>query len=186
LVPVGDVKPEAAKGYLFDPLLFAGADGGTLKGVEVVGQRKTAMEKYETERVTGMFRTEDAFRFDGMESNQFIGWLNILEFLRGRVAGLVLRAAGDGINYTAQWQGSETFFFMNEMQVDAQTIATIPVGDIAMVKVFRPPFYGAYLGGAGGAIGVYLKEGSKRGKATRNSFLVNGYTPETFVLPVKK
>lgn len=186
LVPVGDVKSDAAKGYLFDPLLFAGADGGTLKSVEVVGQRKTAMEKYEAERVTGMFRTEDAFRFDGMESNQFIGWLNILEFLRGRVAGLVLRAAGDGINYTAQWQGSETFFFMNEMQVDAQTIATIPVGDIAMVKVFRPPFYGAYLGGAGGAIGVYLKEGSKGGKGSRNSFLVNGYTPETFLLPVKK
>jgi hypothetical protein len=186
LVPVGNVKADAAKGYLFDPLLFAGADGGTLQSVEVVGKRKTAMEKFEEEKATGMFRTNDAYRFDGLEDKQFIGFVNILEFLRGRVPGLVLRQTGDGINYTAQWQGSETFFFLNEMQVDAQTIATLPVGDIAFVKVFRPPFYGAYLGGAGGAIGIYLKDGSKGGNGPRNSFLVNGYTPETFVLPVKK
>lgn len=133
-----------------------------------------------------MFRSDDAYRFDGIEDKQFIGFVNILEFLRGRVPGLVLRQTGDGINYTAQWQGSETFFFLNEMQVDAQTIATLPVGDIAMIKVFRPPFYGAYLGGAGGAIGIYLKEGSAGSSGPRRSFMVNGYTPETFVLPVKK
>lgn len=186
LVPVGEVKADAAKGYLFDPRLFEGANSGTLQSVEVVGKRKTAMEKFEAEKVTGMFRTDDAYRFDGLEDQQFMGWINILEFLRGRVPGLVLRQTGDGINYTATWQNSETFFFLNEMQVDAQTIATIPVGDIAFIKVFRPPFYGAYLGGAGGAIGIYLKQGGMSSGGPRHSFLVNGYTPETFVLPVKK
>ncbi|QGW26787.1 hypothetical protein GLV81_00530 [Phnomibacter ginsenosidimutans] len=63
----------------------------------------------------------------------------------------------------------------------------IPTADIAYVKVFRPPFYGAYLGGAGGAIAVYTKDGSNGFfTGSRNSFLVNGYTPETFRLPVKQ
>lgn len=48
------------------------------------------------------------------------------------------------------------------MQVDAQTISTIAVADIAYIKVFRPPFFGAMGGGAGGAISIYTKKGDDR------------------------
>ena len=34
------------------------------------------------------------------------------------------------------------------------------MSDVAMVKVFRPPFFGAIGGGSGGAIAVYLKRGA--------------------------
>jgi len=185
MITVGNVLPgPVANEYKINPNIFNG-EGGTLQSVEVIGKKKTPVEKFEDERVTGMFKTANAFMFDGNESNQFIGWNNILEWLRGRVAGLRIQPTGDGVNYTAQWQGGQTFFFLNEMQVDAQTIATIPTADIAYVKVFQPPFYGAYLGGAGGAIGVYTKDGSYGGLGPKHSFLVNGYTPETLKLPVK-
>lgn len=185
MITIGTVIPgPVANEFKFNPNIF-NANAGTLQSVEVIGKKKTPIERFEAERVTGMFKTANAFMFDGNESNQFIGWNNILEWLRGRVAGLRIQPTGDGVNYTAQWQGGETYFFLNEMQVDAQTLATIPTSDIAYVKVFQPPFYGAYLGGAGGAIGVYTKDGSNGSIGPRNSFLVNGYTPETMKLPVK-
>lgn len=83
-------------------------------------------------------------------------------------------------------QSGETFFYLNEMQVDAQTIATISTAEVAYVKVFQPPFYGGYYGGAGGAISVHTKNGSMGSIGTRNNFLINGYTPETMKIPVKQ
>lgn len=35
------------------------------------------------------------------------------------------------------------------------------MSDVAYIKVFRPPFYGAYLGGSGGAIVVYTRKGDE-------------------------
>lgn len=32
--------------------------------------------------------------------------------------------------------------------------------DVAMIKIFRPPFFGAMGGGAGGAVAVYTKKGA--------------------------
>jgi hypothetical protein len=159
------------------------ADTGTLASVEVLGKRKTAVEKFAAEHESGIFRAKDAYYFDGIENPQFVGFNNILEWLPGRVPGLVIRRTGTALGYAASWQGSETFFFLNEMQVDAQTIATIPPADIAMIKVFRPPFYGAYLGGAGGAVAVYTKNGNNGDGGPRNKFVVRGYTPGSYAIP---
>ena len=36
------------------------------------------------------------------------------------------------------------------------------MSDVAYIKVFRPPFFGASFGGAGGAVAVYLKKGASK------------------------
>jgi len=38
-------------------------------------------------------------------------------------------------------------------------LQNVSMNDVAMIKVFRPPFFGAMGGGAGGAIAVYTKKG---------------------------
>jgi hypothetical protein len=45
------------------------------------------------------------------------------------------------------------------MPADVSLLANVNVNDIALVKVFRPPFMGGFGGGAGGAIAVYTKKG---------------------------
>ena len=47
------------------------------------------------------------------------------------------------------------------MRVDAATITQLNVNDIALVKVYRPPFIGAFGNGPGGAIAVYLLKGEE-------------------------
>jgi hypothetical protein len=85
------------------------------------------------------------------------------------------------------WRGSQTSTFLNEMPVDAQTISTIAVPDIAYIKVFRPPFFGAFGGGAGGAIAIYTRRGGDqvsdpgrgldKGTLTGYSVLKEFYSP---------
>ena len=68
---------------------------------------------------------------------------------------------------------------MDETPVDADLLQSIPVSDIAYVKVFRPPFMGGAFGGSGGAIAIYTRKGddlrSKPGGLSTN--MVAGYTP---------
>jgi hypothetical protein len=55
---------------------------------------------------------------------------------------------------------------LNEINSDVSQLQNINMNDVAMIKIFRPPFFGAMGGGAGGAIAVYTKKGA----ALNNNF----------------
>ena len=58
-----------------------------------------------------------------------------------------------------------TDLFLDQLPSQSTMLQTLAMQDIAMVKVFRPPFFGSMGGGAGGAIAIYTKKGS----SSRNS-----------------
>lgn len=62
-------------------------------------------------------------------------------------------------NPFVRYRGGYPAFFVDEIPVDAGTIASININDIALIKVFRPPFLAAVGGGSNGAIAVYTKDG---------------------------
>ncbi|MBL0358057.1 MAG: hypothetical protein IPP72_14835 [Chitinophagaceae bacterium] len=80
----------------------------------------------------------------------------VLAYLQGKVAGLQISMNGQG---SASWRGSTPSFFLNENPSDIGMLQSVNMNDVAMIKVFRPPFMGAAGGGAGGAIAVYTKKG---------------------------
>jgi hypothetical protein len=53
------------------------------------------------------------------------------------------------------------------------------MSDVAMIKVFNPPFFGAAGGGAGGAVAIYTKKGDQIINSTKGLDFVSisGYTP---------
>ena len=53
------------------------------------------------------------------------------------------------------------------------------MNDVAMIKVFRPPFMGGFGGGGNGAIAVYYKKGAARNNNAKglDHATVTGYTP---------
>ncbi|MCX6208840.1 MAG: hypothetical protein NTZ59_04905, partial [Bacteroidetes bacterium] len=73
-------------------------------------------------------------------------------------AGLNINNNGGDVNVT--WRGSNTSFFLDEMNIDAETAGTINMNEVAYIKIFRPPFYGGSGGGAGGAIAIYTRKGN--------------------------
>ena len=56
-----------------------------------------------------------------------------------------------------QLRGGSQQLFLDEIPADASMISSIPVSDVAYIKVLRPPFMGSSGGGANGAIAIYTR-----------------------------
>ena len=154
-----------------------GSKVNVLQEVIVRTRIRSKVEELDKKYASGLFSGGDAVTFDFVNDPQSSSYLNIFNYLQGRVAGLQINNSGSNVSLV--WRGSATTTFLNEMQVDANTLSGISVADIAYVKVFRPPFFGSSGGGAGGAIAIYTRKGGDQpinpGKGLDKSF-VTGYS----------
>ena len=112
------------------------------------------------ERYTsGMFSVPDATYFDFMDETLATtanGYINILDWLQGRVAGLqVYHYRNMRIPVI---RNARAAVFIDEMRIDPSDLVLLPVHDIAMIKVIKTPFLGSW-GAPGGAIAIYTKDG---------------------------
>ena len=146
---VKNLKQAALQRSLFE------SKAKTLDVVQVVSKQKTLKQKLDEQYTSGFFTGDDGYTFT-MEDDPFAkSAVSILDYLRGKVAGLQISSDGQ----SATWRGSQTSIFLNENSSDISLLEGIPMTDVALIKVFRPPFFGASGGGAGGAIAVYTKKG---------------------------
>ena len=146
----------------------------TLKEVIVHSKVKSRIQELNDQYTSGMFSFGDGYSFDMTEQ---VNGQDVLSYLQGRVAGLTINNLNSS-NPIVTWRGSNTSFYMNEFQVNADEINMISISDIAFIKVFRPPFFGGF-GGGGGAIAVYLKKGADAYRSARglDFIMVPGYAP---------
>jgi hypothetical protein len=149
----------------------------TLATVEVKGRVKSKAEKMDEQYTSGLF--------SGGQSNVFVVeddpvaqvQMNVFNYLTGRVAGLRVSQASGTVSL--DWRGGAPTLFLDEMQMDAATLQNISMSDVAMIKVFSPPFVGGFGGGANGAIAVYTKKGSSAAQSIKGLDAANvmGYSP---------
>jgi hypothetical protein len=130
-----------------------------LQVVTVIKRVKSDKEKLDELYSSGLFSGGNATIFDILDDPTAYGSLDILNYLQGRVAGLQITT---GATPSLQWRGSTPNLYLNEMPVDVNSIKTISVSDIAMVKVFSPGSAMGMSGGAGGVIAVYTKKGQDK------------------------
>ncbi|GAA4309327.1 hypothetical protein [Compostibacter hankyongensis] len=137
-----------------------------LKEVKVKAHRLPPEKKIEDRYTSGMFKSDNAYTFD--MTKEIPSYSSIFQFLQGRVAGLMV--SGDIFsNPSVRWRGGTPAFYLDEAPVDASTLATVPVPDVALIKVFRPPFMGGF-GGGSGAIAVYTRRGGDDDGLLRRGF----------------
>jgi hypothetical protein len=130
----------------------------TLQEVVVKARKKQPEQILDERYASGLFSGGDAQIFDFVNDPAGLGATDILSYLQGRVAGLQI--SGSGTAMSMNWRGASPDLYLNESPVGVDLIQTVNVRDIAMVKVFRPPFFGSISGGAGGAIAIYTKKGN--------------------------
>jgi hypothetical protein len=149
----------------------------TLQGVEVTSRQRTPEQKMDDEYTSGFFKGGDGYTFVVGDDPLANSSLSVLDYLKGKVAGLQITGSGD--NMDLSWRGGSPSLFMNEMTSDVSLIQSTSMSDVAMIKVFRPPFFGAMGGGSGGAIAVYTKKGggSNSNVTGLNSVSIAGYSP---------
>lgn len=147
----------------------------TLKEVVVKSKAKSPLQELDQKYTSGLF-SSDGIQFDMTEANE--GGNTILGYLQSRVAGLQINNPNSP-DASASWRGSRTDFFLNEFQSDAEQIFNINMNDVAYIKVFRPPFFGGFGGGAGGAIAIYTKKGIDATRSVKGLDYLEwvGYSP---------
>ena len=112
------------------------------------------LEKLNNEYATGAFKTSDGTIFDITNDVTTRSYLNIIEWLQGRVAGLQVYYQKDRTP-VAFIRNSRAALFIDEMPVEPGDLNHLIVSDIAMIKVIKGPFVMASGNGSGGAIAIY-------------------------------
>lgn len=155
----------------------------TLKTVEVVGIKKSEIQKFNEEYSTGLFNDGSERVIDCLNNTDILSYPDCISYLQGRVAGLNIVYNGGEI--VVKWRGNTMkAFFIDEISVDIEQITGVNPAEIAMIKVYPPPFFGA-LNGDGGAVAIYTRRGEYLKQSNNNVqwlFKVKGYTPPVQVL----
>jgi hypothetical protein len=112
-----------------------------------------------------MFSGMSEKTIDLTQDKSTVAYANIFDYLQLKVPGL--QVVSDGADFNLFYRQGPSIssmgeipmtLFLNEVQADANTIASIPAAEIAMVKVYSS-FLGATGNGAGGAMAIYTKKG---------------------------
>ncbi|RYZ18781.1 MAG: hypothetical protein EOP49_49210 [Sphingobacteriales bacterium] len=178
--PPAAVRPNLTKPVDAPETLFA--DRGTLlPAVIVKAALKTPAQQFNEEHASGLFKSGDERIISIMDDPSAAGYVNVLNYLQGRVAGLQIAPTG-----VARWRGGPVVFFLDEMRISAQQVASIPMPDIAIVKAYPPPFFGAP--GGGGAVAIYTRRGGEASylPGNRQVFKIRGYTAAATALEMRK
>jgi hypothetical protein len=150
-------------------------EGQILGNVTVKAKTKTPLQVLDEKYASGLF-SGDGLQFDLVNDNLAVGALNIFNYLQGKVAGLQINTTANPP--TLQWRGGTPQLYIDEIMAQPDMVSSIPVTDVAYIKVFRPPFLGGF-NSAGGAIAIYTRRGNDvkttDGKGLANS-MVTGYT----------
>jgi hypothetical protein len=158
-----------------------------LEEVRVEARAKSRKQKLDEQLSSALFQTGNQVVFDFVNEEQGIqSYTNIFDWLEGRVAGLNFTVADENyrppVTATSlvprivspgqkipMIRGEEAAVYLDEMPTDLDALNTLPVSDIAMVKVIRGYFVGGSGGGGGGGtIVIYTKRGQFADKSSRN------------------
>lgn len=116
-------------------------------------QQKTVQQKLNDEYCTGLFQSADGQILDVAYDLSSNGYFNILNWIQGRVAGVQIYQSRTGVSFPVI-RGTVAGIYVDEMPVSANFLNSLPIADIAMIKVIKSPFMGGFFGG-GGAIAIY-------------------------------
>ena len=115
----------------------------------------SSQEKLNNDYCSGLFKTSDGTIIDLVNDNETAkSYSNILEWLQGRVAGLQIYHTHYGTPVPFI-RNTRAGVFVDEIPVDAGFLNSLPVTDIAMIKIIKGPFAGAVGNGGGGTIAIY-------------------------------
>ncbi len=151
-------------------------DPGLLPNVTVTGKYKSKMQQYDEEYSRGLFQRDDAYMFDGIESDQIARSISVLRFLEGKIPGLMIVMNGAG-QEVAKWRNEIMEIYIDEFRMDSTEYSVVSPTEIAMIKVYRPPAQLSSFSGGAGAIAIYTKKGNYASNSrNRHNFIVKGYT----------
>ena len=151
--------------------------GKVLATVTVKARPTSPTAEMDKKYTSGLFSGGDAHEFDLVNDPFAASSMDIFQYLQGKVAGLQINSTSNPPSLS--WRGGTPQVYVDEIPTTTDMVSSVPVSDVAYIKVFPPPFMGGFGGGSGGAIAIYTRKGGDRkeepGKGLSNNS-VSGYT----------
>ena len=149
--------------------------GSDLPNVTVYTKAKTKVQEYAESYTSGLFKNDNAYVFDGLGNDELAQSQSLAWYLQ-KVPGLNV-AIDSANNEVFKWREEICSIFIDEFEVMPGEQTMVFPRDIAMIKVFRPPFQYSSTTGFGGAIAIYTKKGKfVDNNGAKFSFILKGYT----------
>ncbi|SIQ52842.1 MULTISPECIES: TonB-dependent receptor plug domain-containing protein [Chryseobacterium] len=146
-----------------------------IQAIALVGKKKDPKAELEKQLSSGMFSSLNSTVFDFVNEDQHIsGSSNILDWLQGRAAGLTFQKNNSGAS-VPYIRGQQAKLFLDEIPTDPTMISSLPVNNIAMVKIIKGS------GLIGDAVAIYTMKGNMKSKSNEketrknNSSIIKGY-----------
>ena len=150
--------------------------GSDLPNVTVYTKAKTKVQEYAESYTSGLFKNDNAYVFDGLGNDELAQSQSLAWYLQQKVPGLNV-AIDSANNEVFKWREEICSIFIDEFEVMPGEQTMVFPRDIAMIKVFRPPFQYSSTTGFGGAIAIYTKKGKYiDNNGAKFSFILRGYT----------
>ncbi len=147
-----------------------------LPNVTVYTKAKTKVQEYADTYTSGLFKNDNAYVFDGLGNDELAQSQSLAWYLQQKVPGLNV-AIDSANNEVFKWREEICSIFIDEFEVMPGEQTMVFPRDIAMIKVFRPPFQYSSTTGFGGAIAIYTKKGKYvDNNGAKFSFILRGYT----------
>lgn len=183
--PFSDLAGSGNSRWKMDYDAILKANGILLDEVKLKVQKKNPLQQVDDRYTKGMFSGDASKSIDLVNSDEANVYQNIFDYLQARVNGLQISA--DGFDYSVYYRQGASMssmgaipmaLFLDEIETDASVIATIPAGQVALVKVYST-FSGAWGNAPGGVLSVYTKKGQdylNSTSSTTNNRIYNGYS----------
>lgn len=122
----------------------------------------TKEQQLNEEYCSGLFSTSEATYIDMLNdasAKSAPGYLNVLDWLNGRVAGLAVYRTRTN-EFIPYIRNGRAGIFVDEIQVSPSYLGSLAITDIAMIKIIKGPFAGGF-NSPGGAIAIYTVKGDE-------------------------
>jgi len=156
-------------------------NGKVLENINISSKIKSNMQMINDKYTSGLFKGGNATQLDLLDDPLATSYTDIVSYIQGKVTSLLFDNQAKKFLWMRNRAGENgPALYLNEMATSYDQISSIPVSNVAYIKVFRPGFVGGVGSGDGGAIVIYTKMG-KDGESLSSvkgldNNLVNGYT----------
>lgn len=170
----GDLEEKMTSAYSD----YLKAEGLMLANVTVKARAKSSVQQLEEKYASGLFSGGSNAKVLDLRDENPTG-ADIFQYLQGRIAGLMISRDAEGYSLTYRQGGlssGNVSLFLDEMPTDASFIESIPVNQIAYVKLFSN-FIGA--SGNSATLAIYMKKGAELNavmEAATDIINYNGYS----------
>lgn len=151
---------------------------GHLGNVTVTSKKVSVEDSLNNEYTWGPFGEGKA-----IDPKKYPHYSNPWQILMASIPGITIEVNPDnpsmpGVGFKRFMHDGPITFYLNELEVDQETISTVALQDIALIKVLKNE--AAPLGAPGGAIAFYTHKGSSQKNLkdeASNRFQKHGYSP---------